>query len=99
MMAYMVEYGETITRKVFALSNKGKKRKGLWIIVLLCITILGYTALCYKDALLMHLLPGDAAVTASALNTLVNDVKAGHNLADAVTAFCLEIVQNAAVVQ
>lgn len=41
------------------------------------------------------LLPGDARVTEVALNTLVEDLKDGDSLDDAITAFCQEILKNA----
>lgn len=41
------------------------------------------------------LLPGDAQVTASALETLVLELEQGGSMADAVTAFCQEVVAGA----
>jgi hypothetical protein len=42
-----------------------------------------------------YLLPGDPEVTAAALEQMVDDLRAGHGLGAAVTAFCREIVENA----
>lgn len=41
------------------------------------------------------LLPGDPAVTAAALENMVDNIKEGNSIAEAVTAFCQEIVENA----
>ena len=41
------------------------------------------------------LLPGDPAVTAAALENMVDNIKDGNSIAEAVTAFCREIVENA----
>lgn len=40
------------------------------------------------------LLPGDPEVTAAALENMVNDLRCGDGLWNAVTAFCREIVEN-----
>ena len=42
-----------------------------------------------------YLLPGDPEVTAAALEQMVEDLRSGHSLGDAVTAFCREIMENA----
>ena len=98
-MAYRIEYGNTINKTFFKLKKKTKRSQSFWMVVFVCLTVLGYTALCYKDVLLINLLPGDAAVTASAITTLVNDVKSGECIGEAVTTFCREIIQNAAISQ
>ena len=42
-----------------------------------------------------YLLPGDPEVTAAALEQMVDDLRSGYSFADAVTAFCREIMENA----
>lgn len=42
-----------------------------------------------------YLLPGDPAVTAAALEGMIEDLKNGDSLGNAVTAFCREIVDHA----
>ena len=41
------------------------------------------------------LLPGDPAVTRAALIDLIENLKAGEQFGDAVTAFCREVIQGA----
>lgn len=41
------------------------------------------------------LLPGDPAITAAALENMVDNMKSGISIGDAVTAFCQEILANA----
>lgn len=64
----------------------------------------GIMALCL--AVLLHftgaaagfkqfLLPGDAAVTEAALEAMIAEIQSGESFTDAVTAFCVEIVENA----
>lgn len=43
------------------------------------------------------LLPGDPQVSSAALENMVDALRSGESLADAVTAFCQEIVANAKV--
>lgn len=42
-----------------------------------------------------YLLPGDPAVTAAALDGLLEDLREGSRLSDAITAFCREITEHA----
>lgn len=42
-----------------------------------------------------YLLPGDPDVTAAALEQMVEDLRSGSNIGDAVTSFCKEIMGNA----
>lgn len=42
-----------------------------------------------------YLLPGDPEVTAAALEQMVDDLRSGRGIGEAVTAFCREIIENA----
>ena len=42
------------------------------------------------------LLPGDPAVTKAALTELIENLKAGEQFGDAVTAFCREVIHSGA---
>ena len=76
----------------------GKKEKKIISPKKICLIITGITAL----AMLMWpagrtfvagvFLPGDADVTASAVRTLVAELKEGQGIGNAVTAFCQEII-------
>ncbi len=98
-MAYLIEYENTIKKTFFQLGRKRKRIQSIWVVVLVCVIVLGYIAINYKDILLTYLLPGDASVTASAIHSLINDIKAGQGVEEAVTAFCREIIHNAAISQ
>ena len=86
-----------------AYENIGKKRdkeKRSWpsIITVLCVGLLLTGAITIKSVGLKWvqevLVPGDPEVTAAALESMVADLRQGTSLADAVTAFCQEIVDN-----
>ena len=98
-MAYFVEYDTKMTKTYFRAAKINRKRRGRLIIVLLLVTVLGCSAVCYKDVIMTYLLPGDAAVTAAALDSMVDGIKNGQDLGNAVTAFCREIIQNASIPQ
>lgn len=48
-----------------------------------------------KQALRELLLPGDAAVTASALEDLARDLREGENLSFALGSFCKKVIEEA----
>ena len=43
------------------------------------------------------LLPGDSQVTGTALNQMVQDLRAGESFEESFEAFCREIIDNAAI--
>lgn len=49
------------------------------------------------QALKELLLPGDAAVTAVALQDLTSALKCGRSFGDALTDFCLQVIQGAGI--
>lgn len=88
-MAYRIKYN------LVGPDRKSKqKSKRVWVIV----TVLGIGGLM---AIALHLpwarnllLPGDAAVTAAALEDLAGNLQQGESLMDAITVFCRSIIAN-----
>lgn len=94
-MGYRIEYGsQDELRK--PLKNKHRYSA---IAAAVCILALVAGAMAIKHTGLTWvkevLLPGDPAVTATALENMVDHIKDGDSIAEAVTAFCREIVENA----
>lgn len=94
-MGYRIEYG-----------SQGELRKPLKrkypyaaIATVACVLALVAGAITLKHTGLTFvqelLLPGDPAVTASALENMVDNIKDGDSITDAITAFCQEIIDNA----
>ena len=91
-MAYRVVYGSLGEEK--RTSRAGKKRKTFLALAM----VLGMLVL----ATLFHagvlpwvqdvLLPGDSAVTAAALENMVSAILGGTGFAEAIEAFCREII-------
>lgn len=98
-MGYHIQYEKTIVKTPVNTAIFGNKIKLTFVMILLISTILGYAAYSYKDILQEYILPGDAAVTVSALDTLIDDIRAGESLKDSITAFCLEIIEHADIPQ
>ena len=94
-MGYRIEYGDR------AAVRKERKGRSLLtrIVTVACILSLVAGALAVKHAGLTwvtdFLLPGDPAVTAAALENMVESIREGEPWGDAVTAFCREIIENA----
>lgn len=93
-MSYQIQYGQTMTKTVIAETRNNAKRSPAikWIgfsCVLLFVVFLGSAG--YLD----FLIPGDKEVTTAAFESMVEDVRAGESVKDAVAAFCLEILDSA----
>ena len=77
------------------------KKKTSWaaFAALVCVLGLVFGAMLIKNTAFawvkMYLLPGDPAVTAAALDEMVEGLKRGQGVMDAVTAFCREILAHA----
>ncbi len=92
-MGYRIEYD-----KLGKLPQPARKhRKGVFAVILVLLLVCG--AIAVKSAGLdwvkEFLIPGDPEITAAALDTLVEDLRSGEGLAEAVRAFCQEIIDNA----
>lgn len=90
-MGYRIDYPPV--RNV----RRAEKRKvplfALTAILLILLSLLVNT--CWPDGrrmLLSFLIPGDAAVTVSALETMAGELKAGQSLAEAFREFCLRVM-------
>jgi len=91
-MGYDVSYGSIPTPKA------PKTKKWTSIAALVVVLVLVISAFSFKGAVLPWvqewLIPGDPEVTAMALRTMVDDLRQGVDFADALAAFCGEIIAN-----
>ena len=93
-MGYSISYekcGRAI--KVSRKQPKSKNKFSPTLVILLIVLALFFLAQ-NQDARLM-MLPGNGAVTASALEDFVATVQKGEGICEAVTTFCKEIIDNA----
>ena len=93
-MAYSIQYDpEYNSRFPIKPFNKvwTKLASYLLIVSVLILCLFGYA----RETVKSWLLPGDPTVTEDALISMVEDIRAGEPIGDAITAFCLEILENA----
>ena len=92
-MAYRIQYGKASKKERTALLHSSKKfyilKWGLAAAVVVLISLLG------RFGFLDFLIPGDRDITKSAFQTMVEDVREGEHVKDAVIAFCEEIISSA----
>lgn len=93
-MSYRIQYSSGNKKKYPVKTPLSKKAKGL-IAAGAAAVLLMLCSMNYGQVIKSLLLPGDPDVTAAALSAMIADIQAGGKLADAVSAFCLEIIENA----
>ena len=96
-MGYQIRYGDTQA------SSGGQRPRlsriiGLSLSFLLVFVLLSWSFWPEGRAVLRDVLvPGDPDVTLHGLETLARELREGESLSDAVTAFCREVIDGAAV--
>lgn len=97
IMAYCISYGDTKQRRTR--NNKpGNKQRLLFRLTIVASFIITLIVICVQwNTIGDFFLPGDREATSNALHTMLDDIKAGASLKDAITTFCKEIVANAGV--
>lgn len=93
-MGYQIVYEGASSKKTKVRSVSGNKRVIIWcvtIILVFCICSLGWR----QTNIWHYLLPGDPYVTGNAVENLVEEIRSGISVPDAVSAFCKEIVAHA----
>ena len=94
-MGYRIEYeSHGDVRKPLKLRHS---RANISIIVLVLALVAGAMAIKHTGLTWVQevLLPGDPAVTAAALENMVDNIKSGDSIPEAVATFCQQIVDNA----
>lgn len=93
-MGYRIEYGELTPAP--RRTSPGSRRFAL-LLTAFFLTFLILTQLFWPagaEKIRQFCLPGDADVTARAASALIEDLKGGMAVSDAVTAFCEEILDS-----
>ena len=93
-MAYRIDYDKTGTRKRI---EPAKSRIAVYTAAFFLLFLL-LVNLFWPDGtgfLRQSLIPGDPDVTAAAVDSLIDDLKDGQQVSDAITAFCRELISNA----
>ena len=92
-MSYQIQYDPHLVKKYPRRIRKKGKFSLLRIIALLliCFVVIGVIG---RGGVPQFLLPGDAAVTAGALDAMIQDLRNGEQFGEAITAFCMEIIRH-----
>jgi len=74
-----------------------KKDSKKWLVAAMAVLAisLGIRKFEYKEKAIEWLLPGDPGTTKAALSTMLEELRSGEGLQEAVTAFCREILNEA----
>ena len=90
-MSYHIQYEKDKTEK-YPIHQKQKLHKSIWaviLIIVLIITIFSFPS--FREILI----PGDPSLTKSAFSQMLDSLRSGEPLGEAVTTFCREIIVNA----
>ncbi len=95
-MSYKIQYDITKSNNIKWIDT-GKRKRKIVIFSFLLLVFFGIIALRNLEFLQELLFPGDAAVTRSAMDTLISNIKDGQSFSNAITVFCQEIIDAAKV--
>ena len=94
-MSYRIAYGEN----PFSVARQGLRLGNVLRYTVVCLVLFyALTAAFWpegKSSLQDLLLPGDSTVTARALENMIEDLREGEALGDAVVVFCREVLDSA----
>ena len=92
-MGYQINYGPVKTKN--SIRKKDKTVRVLLLAICIIALVIGLQVSGAGNLLWKWMLPGDPEVTGAALDTMVQGLKEGSSVGDAITAFCREIIDNA----
>lgn len=92
-MGYRIQYGKT-TKLERSASPRSRRRTSV-IQAVSVAAALAIVAILGRFGFLDFLIPGDKDVTKSALHAMLENVREGERVKDAIAAFCAEILDNA----
>lgn len=91
-MSYRIEYNPE-KNQIYPISAK-RKTKWLMIALAAIVALFVIQKVDKTKEIKSLLIPGDPEVTAAAFSTMLENIREGEGVGDAVTAFCLEIISN-----
>ena len=94
-MGYRIVYGKTPEKTTFNdRKQQTGKRIAVWTAALIAAVSICWIGWSHPD-IRQYILPGDPQVTGAALDQLIDDIRSGDPVSDAVAAFCKEIIDSA----
>ena len=91
-MSYCVEYNPESKKRYPSVKTKQNKLKIKMMLLLLFFSVVVYTAV--RCDLVYYLIPGQPDVTVAAVSGLVDQIKAGEPMGEAVQCFMETVIQN-----
>ena len=91
-MAYKIQYSPETRRRYPGVKIRNRIQRGSWVLLLLIVTA---ACLVQFYGIPDLLIPGDPVVTREAAATMMNELKEGTSLNEAITVFCKEILHGA----
>ncbi len=91
-MSYRIEYNPE-KKKRYPLTT-GFMPKWLIFAVIIMVALFAVQRLDTNKTIRTWLLPGDPEITDAALSSMVEDIREGESVKDAITTFCLEIIDH-----
>ena len=91
-MAYKIQYSPEKAHCYPSVTNHVKFKVGKWVILLLALAAAAWMRV---NGIPDFLIPGDPTVTKTAATTMMDELRAGVSVDDAVTTFCKEILHGA----
>jgi len=89
-MSYAVEYNPEL-RRTYPIKKQKMYRVPIKPIAITIVVLASfYTA--YRLGILRWIVPGDPAVTTDAFSTMIEDVRSGQGVSDAVFSFCKNVI-------
>ena len=91
-MSYQIQY-KSVGQKKYTKHKLPFRLSRKRTVLLLAVTALIFISLCFSRVRYLFI-PGDPEVTEQAISNMVEALRSGESVGDAVTAFCQEIINN-----
>lgn len=91
-MAYKIQYSPEVAHRYPSKGSCTQIKPGRWVIIVLALAALLWVR---AKGIPDFLIPGDPDVTRSAAATMMDEIRAGVPVDDAITVFCKEILHGA----
>ena len=89
-MGYIVEYTPQL-RDSYPMKRRNKRKFPIWTLVIITSLLVVLYSLNTTD-ILRFIIPGDPAITAGAFSSMVDQVRAGESVSEAIFHFFKEVI-------
>ena len=96
-MGYTIRYGPDSLAEAAWKRGAGKRRIRTWSLLAILFLAAGILLSGFGGRIGDLFIPGDPEVTKAAFSQFTEDLRGGERLPDAITAFCLEILESASL--